>query len=400
MGLAGDEPFSSTEAMKLVRKVIEKDRSGEVILIPEDSEDFWYTFNLIHEGDELETKSWRRIVKAGEQGQGSKANSTRKLMKLKIRVQKIEFDPGSSSLRLGGRVVEDLEEVSAGSFHTLELEMNRKFALFKQEWDFFSFEQLKKATNVENKAEVGAVIMQEGLANICLITENMTLLRQRVEQNLPRKKRGDNSGYEKSLQRFYQTTYETMKRNLPIDKLKAILIASPGFVASGFYNYIFEKGSQAEGTDNKSILKQKSKFVVTHSSSGHVHSLEEVLQNEDVQKQLSDTKYGHEAAVLDKFFKILNVDDGRAWYGPRHVEEAIARGAVSSLLITDTLFRSNDIATRRKYIRMVEDVQKGHGEVLIFSSMHESGEQLDQVTGIACILNFPLPELEDLDDDD
>ena len=49
---------------------------------------------------------------------------------------------------------------------------------------------------------------------------------------------------------------------------------------------------------------------------------------------------------------------------------------------------------RRKWVTLVEDVRKGGGEVLIFSSIHESGKQLDQLTGVAAILNFPLPELE------
>lgn len=31
----------------------------------------------------------------------------------------------------------------------------------------------------------------------------------------------------------------------------------------------------------------------------------------------------------------------------------------------------------------------------IFSGMHASGEQLNQLTGIAAILRFPLPELEE-----
>lgn len=32
--------------------------------------------------------------------------------------------------------------------------------------------------------------------------------------------------------------------------------------------------------------------------------------------------------------------------------------------------------------------------MLIFSSIHESGKQLDQLTGVAAILNFPIPEIE------
>lgn len=39
---------------------------------------------------------------------------------------------------------------------------------------------------------------------------------------------------------------------------------------------------------------------------------------------------------------------------------------------------------------MVEAVRARGGEALIFSSMHESGQQLDQISGIAAILTYPL----------
>jgi protein pelota len=48
----------------------------------------------------------------------------------------------------------------------------------------------------------------------------------------------------------------------------------------------------------------------------------------------------------------------------------------------------------------VEEVKKGGGEVLIFSSIHESGKQLDQLTGVAAILSFPMPDIESDDDED
>jgi hypothetical protein len=121
----------------------------------------------------------------------------------------------------------------------------------------------------------------------------------------------------------------------------------------------------------------------------------------------------------------------------------------------DKLFRVNDVAKRRKYAALVEGVEGGGGEALVFSSMHVSGgrggragtrgsgthagrrcrhgdhspcllaalmqrvflapclvdgwtltpppppdpttpgEQLNQLSGIAAVLRFPLPELED-----
>jgi protein pelota len=56
--------------------------------------------------------------------------------------------------------------------------------------------------------------------------------------------------------------------------------------------------------------------------------------------------------------------------------------------------RSQNVGERRKWVGVVEEIKSAGGEVLIFSSIHESGKQLDQLTGVAAILKFPLPEIE------
>lgn len=75
------------------------------------------------------------------------------------------------------------------------------------------------------------------------------------------------------------------------------------------------------------------------------------------------------------FFKMLASDEQRAWYGPDHVSLAADRGAVGTLLISDELFRAGDPEVRKRYVSLVEDVREKRGEVLIFSSMHESGQR-------------------------
>jgi protein pelota len=187
--------------MKQIRRHLEKDQSGDITLTPEDSEDLWYCYNLIQLGDEIEAKSMRKIAKVSKDGK-KEGDSFRKLVKLRLKVDNVDFDPEGGSLRIKGAVTEDTEDVSAGTFHTFDLELNRNFRLFKQEWDMIALEIVDNAIDPENKAEVGAVVMQEGLANICLLTENLTVLRQRVEHSIPRKKRGDNSGYEKGVKKF------------------------------------------------------------------------------------------------------------------------------------------------------------------------------------------------------
>jgi len=86
-------------------------------------------------------------------------------------------------------------------------------------------------------------------------------------------------------------------------------------------------------------MENKSKFMLIHCSSGHKHALQEVLQDPVVQNQLADTKYAQEMTTLDKFFKMLNEDPDRAFYGWNHVNKAEERAAVGTLMLSDELFR-------------------------------------------------------------
>jgi len=222
---------------------------------------------------------------------------------------------------------------------------------------------------------------------VCLLSEHMTTVRQRIDIPVPRKRMGSATLHEKGMIRFYNAVYTGLLRHIPFNTLRAIVIASPGFTRDSLYDFIF---AEATRTGNKALLTARPKFVRVHVSSPHVHSLVEVLKSPEIATQLKETKFAREGIMLDKFFKMLGTDELRAWYGPEHVELAADRGAIGTLLISDELFRANDPKQRKRFVAMVEAVRGKGGEVLIFSSMHESGEQLNQLTGIAALLTFPL----------
>ncbi|CAN6215287.1 unnamed protein product [Urochloa humidicola] len=154
---------------------------------------------------------------------------------------------------------------------------------------------------------------------------------------------------------------------------------------------------EASRRDLRVIIENKQRLVLAHATSGYKHSLKEVLDTPGIMALIKDTKAAQEVRALQDFFNMLTNDSARACYGPKHVEIAHDRLAIQSLLITDTLFRNADIATRQKYVNLVQGVKKYGGTVHIFSSMHVSGDQLAQLTGIAAILRFPLPDLEDIE---
>lgn len=45
--------------------------------------------------------------------------------------------------------------------------------------------------------------MQEGLANVCLVGSSTTVLKAKVEVNLPRKRGAAAAGYDKALESFF-----------------------------------------------------------------------------------------------------------------------------------------------------------------------------------------------------
>lgn len=81
--------------------------------------------------------------------------------------------------------------------------MNRSFTLIKPEWDVIALERVQEACDITKKADVAAVVCQEGLANICLLTSSMTIIRQHIDCPVPRKRKGSVTNYEKVCSRQF-----------------------------------------------------------------------------------------------------------------------------------------------------------------------------------------------------
>ncbi|KAJ2507904.1 Translation factor pelota [Coemansia sp. RSA 2052] len=380
--------------MKLLKQFIEKSRAGYVRLIPEQPEDMWHIYNLIQKEDQLEASTVRGVK--SETATGS-VSTDRVRLKLTISIEDVFFDVQAGALRINGRNIAENKFVGFGQYHTLDLEMNQPFTLSKPEWDLISLQRIKDACDITRQADVAAVTMQEGLAVICLLTQYMTVVRQKIEVPIPRKRRGSATNYEKGVQRFYEQIYRGIKQHIDFSVVKVVILGSPGFVRDQFFEYMMAQAAKAE---DKTLMENKSKFLLVHTSSGHKGALEEVMRDPQIKARLADTKAAQEVKAIDSFYHMLNNNPDRAFYGYADVRKAADNGAIGTLMVTDELFRAADIPTRKKYIQLVEDAQASNADILVFSSLHVSGEQLNQLAGVAAILNFPLIIDSDAEDSD
>lgn len=97
-------------------------------------------------------------------------------------------------MSISGQVTEANDYVRIGAYHTLELERGRKFRLTKASgWDSIALERIAESTRAGRGAEIGAVVCGEGTAAICLLSEHMTVVRQRIDCPVPRKRSGTSS---------------------------------------------------------------------------------------------------------------------------------------------------------------------------------------------------------------
>ena len=133
-------------------------------LIAEEAEDMWHAYNLICVGDYLRSSTIRRVV---NESSGivcliyfcwffcftqlnfsfcfiwkiltlylvGLTTTSRVHTTLTICVKSLDFDTQASVLRVKGTNFEENQFVRMGAYHTIDLELNRKFNITKTEWD-------------------------------------------------------------------------------------------------------------------------------------------------------------------------------------------------------------------------------------------------------------------------
>ena len=375
--------------MKILHRSILKDGKGSVKLLPQEDDDMWHLYHLLAAGDLLTASSFRKLTSTSSTGSTS---SQKVRVRLTVRVEDIDFDSHTTMLRVKGVNVEEHEHVKLGQYHTVDLVLHQSFTLHKDSWDAVYLDRLDLASDAKRTADVAALLLQPGLAHLCLVTTHMTLIKQKVECNIPKKRGGASAnGHDAALQRFFSQCYDAVARHVDFAVVKVCIIASPGFLRDDFFAFLLQEATKQ---GDRNLLDNKQRFLLTHSSSAHKHALTELLLSPQLIPLLTETKSMRETKLLQDFHRLLMTDPDRAYYGLDHVTRAVRERAVQTLMVTDVLFKSKDVGERRRYVALVEEVKEQGGEVLVLSGQHVSGEELTQLTGVAAILRFGIEEGE------
>jgi len=378
--------------MRILKRDTPIGSNGFLHLIPDDEEDLFYIYNILVVGDAIKAKTFRKVVSVSKTGS---TTAHKKLLNLTLRVVSITYTPGDNmELMIKGINIVENEDIALGQSHTIKLDLGNPIVIIKSCWEKYHIDMIKECADIAQTADVAAFVMDEGVAHLCYIKNYATYIKSKIEKNIPKKKSGSEF-HDKTLKQFFELCFVALL-SVDFEKIKGFIIASPGYVKDQFFEYIKEMCQKEEFSKIKANLN---KFLLVKSSNGYKDALNEALCDPKVLVALKDTKAIRELRSLEKFYETMKKDSDKIAYGPRHVIEANTHKAIDCLLLSDSLFRSKDFEKRRIYNDLCEKVKEFGGEVMIFSSMHTSGEKLNNLSGIAAILRFPL-NLDYLDEEE
>lgn len=121
----------------------------------------------------------------------------------------------------------------------------RQIQLVKKKFDSMHVRKLNQIMQEQDVGNIIAITMEEGLANIFVISQAKTLLKCKVEKSIT-KSRGAMSAAKNatSKSKFYdQIIYGLVKNFSPEDggsnaKIGCIVVGSPGFTRENFFAYL------------------------------------------------------------------------------------------------------------------------------------------------------------------
>jgi len=337
---------------------------GEISMTPESLDDLWHLKYIVEPGDTVFSMTFRAVDSVSDKIRPDKVE--KKLIRLGVKVESVEFHKFSNRLRIKGTIVSDLD---TGAYHTLNIDPYTELSIAKR-WKPDQIERIRDAIEASKRPEVIIVTIEEGEAAIGHLRQYGIEEASRVRQASSGKREGVDGRAE-----FFGEVAAQLKY---ADKVQTIVVAGPGFVKDDFVKYL--KG-------NHPVIAEK--VVVEDTSSIGSSGFQEVLRRGAIQRVAEESRITREAQLIEALLSAI-AKDGKATYGFKETKKAVDYGAVETLLIADETLRGYREKGAAEVEALMRSVEHGRGKVVVFSTEFEPGQRLEKLGGVAAILRFPL----------
>lgn len=93
-------------------------------------------------------------------------------------------------MRFKGKNVSENDYISVGQYQSIEIGKGSLFTLIKKLWDDIHIEKLRVGSDPSISSDLAAVLMEEGICHVYLISSHITTLKAKIEMSIAKKRKG------------------------------------------------------------------------------------------------------------------------------------------------------------------------------------------------------------------
>lgn len=348
--------------MKIVHQ---NPKTGEIKLVAENLDDIWHLYNIVEKGDLVRGVAFRTAEDHKEDRIRAK-KTEKKRMFLGIRVEEVEFHEFSNRLRILGVIVEGPQDLGQHHTFNIDAEELQPFSIVKDVWHPHHLERLQEAVRQRLQPLLLFVSIDEDDATVAMLRQSGVQLIAEINAH--------RSGKMYESQETSQDYYGDVLAVVKTAKVPGapLVILGPGFAREHF---------AAFGKNKDPSLFDR--FVTYPTGSAGLNGIHEAIKTGIVDQITKENRVSKETQMVERLLDEIR-KDGLATYGPREVEDALLRGAVQILVVSDACIRS------RKGERLLALARETGSDFLIVNTLHEAGKKFESLGGVAAFLRYRL----------
>lgn len=358
-------------------KIVSRKRSRNLVVVQvENLDDLWSLYNLIATGDRVEGKTSRRIVVTDREDE----KGERRMVFLAIEVEQVEFHEFSNRLRVKGKILEGPEDlVTLHTYHTFNVEEGTTVGIIKETWTPYAYKLLEDAERRKTIQKVLVVAIDAGDAVFAEIGDYYQKTSLTLSETIPGKRFGNVKDSTNARNAFFAEVLKNIERAIAATHYTKVVIAGPGFTREHFMEHCLTK--------NPSL---KPLLATEATSSATPSGIRELVKKQSLQALLKDSRIVEESKLVEEFFTRLGKDTKDIAYGYEEIKKAADIGAVEDLLVSDEMMRRVHAEKNPEMLSLLKDIEASKGRINILSTLHDAGEQLRGIGGLAALLRFRL----------
>ncbi len=341
-------------------------------------DDLWHLYNLIERNDIVGSKTYRRLERADDKIRPDK--TPKKMVWLALNVEEVEFHEFSNRLRIHGTIIKGPDELGLKSYHTLNFEPGSQIELEKsQAWRPHQLKLLENAVSATNQPKVTIVAIEDDNAVIAQLYQygirnlaNIDRIGGGKLYDGVKTKKTSGIGSTESKKDFFNNILTQLNQVRPENT--PLILVGPGFTKDELLKFCKDKH-----------VPGANEIMLEPTGQGGMTGVQEAIKRGVVKRCVEDSRVVLETELVDKLLESISKNDAVS-YGKDETSDAAAVGAVATLLVIDKLIRGkhDDIET------IITQTESTGGKVVIVSSVHDAGKQLEALGGIGALLRYKM----------